>query len=239
MASATDQHVTAITVPQALIAGCIYLCFVFARDLWLAPTWAVGEWNPEAFRASIAAQEVIQSAVLVGIAASLCYRVRHRAASVASGTSLVIRWAIAIGAASWLLNAVGVWQYSWRSQGSSAPLIVGFLLHHGDYVVLVLAFIRTVLLVPLIEESFFRYGLLRFLATKTRSGAIGVLGTSFMFTALHTGTGGLQYLWGWFAFSIFASVYMLREDSRIGVPIAMHGSRNLVEVLSLFLATGT
>jgi membrane protease YdiL (CAAX protease family) len=139
-----------------------------------------------------------------------------------------------------LLDHLGLWSFSWRAAGSTAPLYVGLLRDGARWDALGIWTFTTVVIIPFVEEVVFRFAVLAFLARFARSAWVGIGGSAALFAAGHLGQWPprqvdpdrvLALLW-LFAFAVVLG-WMVRRWKTIAVGTVAHGARNAVEVLTL------
>lgn len=153
--------------------------------------------------------------------------------------------AVLIGAAvSVLLNSLGVWPFPWQRPDSYEATHVALLILGGQRLGLLLMALVTIVVVPLVEEVVFRFGVLELLLGKLHSLHAAVLASAALFAALHLGQGGgflgsrvgMNAAWLFIGSVILGYVAVMR-GGKIGVPIGVHAGHNMVHIALLISAT--
>jgi membrane protease YdiL (CAAX protease family) len=138
--------------------------------------------------------------------------------------------------------ALGVNPFGWEKAGSSAMVLARGLLQHGQLPTVAAWFVWSVCLVPIVEETGVRYGLLRFIARRTNSVWAGVVGSALLFGILHLGNAAMldsEHLvraLSMFAVGLVLGTATVLSDGNISAAIALHATYNAVSLASLFSA---
>lgn len=141
-----------------------------------------------------------------------------------------------------LLNAVGLWQFTWR--WTSTPDVAYALLAHSKWLAIAMWGVTGVILVPLIEETIFRFGVLRVVWSLTGSRVASVVMSAVLFTAGHWGTIGehpngfrmANMIWLFFG-SVLVGGLTLRDKGNLSLALTAHATRNAIEFATLLFAT--
>jgi membrane protease YdiL (CAAX protease family) len=141
------------------------------------------------------------------------------------------------------LNALNLWPFAWRWATDPTADYIRVLLGNGSWLAIGIWAALVAVITPIIEEVAFRFGVLRALARYTRSPWKGVLGSSLLFGITHLGYwpiwhADVQHLVNasWlFAFSVLLGWLTLRRQGNITLAIAVHSTRNALE-LGLLIA---
>lgn len=144
---------------------------------------------------------------------------------------------VGIAAVSIILDLVNLWPFTWRAAQNTTPIHLASLVGHRNWVGFTLLAAKSVLLVPMLEEVIFRFGVLRGVARLTHSTHVGVLISAILFALLHLslspdGTVVLNALWLFF-FSIVLGYVTDARQGRLGIAIASHAARNLIELVTM------
>ena len=140
---------------------------------------------------------------------------------------------------SMVLNATALWPFSWRWESGGSAAHMHVLMQH-DRSAIVLWAISGIVLIPILEESIFRFWMLREIARRTRSYTVAVVGSSLLFAALHLGSPvyppdrAHMVNAGWlFAFSLLVGTITVRRRGNFAPVLAMHVGRNALEFATL------
>lgn len=143
---------------------------------------------------------------------------------------------------SLLLAIVGLWPWTWQWPPYNGLNLGHALLTGRQFLGLAIWGFATVGLIPLLEETLFRFGMLRFFGSVSGSAAFGVLASSVLFAGAHLGGMGIpdrahstNALWLFFA-SLAVGSITLQNGGRLGPAIAAHTARNAIEFSMLLLA---
>lgn len=145
-----------------------------------------------------------------------------------------------IAIASVVLNASALWPFSWRWESNGTAAYMQLLIKHDKPAAIALWAVAGIVLIPVIEESVFRFWLLRALARVTRSLPAAVIGSSLCFATLHLGNplsspdrAHIVNATWLFAFSILIGTITVRSRGNIAPALAMHVGRNALEFATL------
>ena len=153
----------------------------------------------------------------------------------------IVKTVAVVVCVTWLLNAAGVWPFSWRSFKDSGVPIAYMSLVGGHTGALALWGITLVVITPFLEETIFRNWLLRAVASWTGSGTCAVIVTSFLFALGHLGGGRLNHdrlvhaAWLFVASCLLASITMRRAGC-YAIPLTAHATYNALYFVTLLYA---
>jgi hypothetical protein len=149
----------------------------------------------------------------------------------------VLWTAVTVCTSGMMLDFIGLWPFTWRSQGNGTPLHVASLLGGANWLGLILLSVRLVIITPLIEEIIFRLQVLRGFSRLTRSNHTGILISAGLFAILHVGRDGdtvtTLNAFCLFVFSILLGYVTVARRGTLWFALAAHASRNLVELFAL------
>jgi hypothetical protein len=91
--------------------------------------------------------------------------------------------------ASWILDHWGIWPWHWRLDLQSNLLFVGSLLSGKQYAALVMWALSIGVMLPVLEELIFRFGILQYIRHKTGSTKVAVMLSAGLFSVAHLGPG--------------------------------------------------
>jgi membrane protease YdiL (CAAX protease family) len=149
-------------------------------------------------------------------------------AGVATATAIVL----------FVLNNLDIWPFTWRWEGDSARPFVFALVEGGQHIGVLLWCTIVAVVIPLVEEVLFRFGVLRWASRWLGSNAAGVVLSSLLFGAIHTGPlppnrAHLTQALGSFGFAVVLSIMTVRNNGRIASAVAAHITKNSLEVATL------
>ena len=154
----------------------------------------------------------------------------------------IIRVAVGVAVVTWILNAAGVWPFSWRSTKDSGLPIVYMSMVGGHTRAMLLWALSLVAVTPFVEETIFRNFLLRTTVSWTRSTTSGVVVTSSLFAIGHLGKWPpwdvnqdqiAHAVWLFFASCLFASV-TIRRAGCYATALTAHATYNALHFVTLF-----
>jgi membrane protease YdiL (CAAX protease family) len=141
------------------------------------------------------------------------------------------------------LNALDLWPFSWRWAGSTTAVFVQTLLYHDESPAILIWAATIIIAIPIIEEFIFRLGILRLVASRTRSDTAGIAVSSILFGIGHLGN---WPIWHAGSQTILNAVWLTAGASVLGwiavrtnsivLPIAAHAARNATDFALLLLA---
>lgn len=141
---------------------------------------------------------------------------------------------------SLLLNALSLWPFTWRWGNSGVAQYMGLLVEQKRTAAIILWALNGTLLVPIIEETIFRFWLLRLLTRWSNSPLFAIGASSLLFALLHLGNPfalpdrfHLTNAAWLFSFSLLAGHMTVRSKGSIGPALAMHCGRNTLELATL------
>jgi membrane protease YdiL (CAAX protease family) len=140
------------------------------------------------------------------------------------------------------LNALNLWPFSWRWHEDTAATYLGAFLTVNDWLLIAIWAALFIVVTPVVEESVFRFGILRSLLRHTRSTRAAVLGSSLLFGLAHLGylpLPDLQHAVNacWlFLFSLLLGWLTIQRAGNISIALIAHAARNAVELTLLLVA---
>lgn len=257
MVLVSDAGVTPTQTPRApgrigsdvavvLLAGVLYIAGVAFRP-WLLP-------HLFGVPAAIDARQLAENGLLdtvantllklpslvVIIAAAARGAVLRRALTEYRGGFIAIT-VITTHVLSLALNAFGLWIFTWRLPTTGGALYARALVASEQWASLVIWVLGIVVMVPLIEEVVFRYGVLRYALAVTGSRSLAVLTSSAAFALGHLILTPIRstdiHTAAWlFAGSLVLGSIALRAHGGLSLCLAAHSTRNATEALTLFMA---
>jgi membrane protease YdiL (CAAX protease family) len=143
---------------------------------------------------------------------------------------------------SFVLALLQLWPWTWQWPPHSALRLASALTKGRQWLGLLVWALATVVLIPLIEEVVFRFGVLRFFESVSGSSTVGVVASAVTFATAHLGgsihpnRAHLTNAAWLFAASILLGIVTVRHRGSLGPAITAHAARNLVEFAMLFTA---
>lgn len=167
-----------------------------------------------------------------------------RAALKLGGLAPAFGMAVGVVLLSLLLNNTSLWPFTWRSPDNAIVSHVAALFVHGHWLAISILAVRLVILTPVIEEVFFRFGLLQGIYNSTGSRVAAITISSLAFGIAHLGhwpfwQSGRMVLVNAFwllTFSVAIGHITLKRKGRIITALVAHGTRNAVELGTLLYA---
>lgn len=238
-------------VRVALGAGVLYLLLVFWQEYifhWIfgLPSVVPANRFPEY---AVTYQFALTALVLPVFAIILASLIRYtdgplRAALELGRLSPAFAVAVGVVLLSLLLNNTSLWPLTWRSPDNAIVSHVAALYLHGHWFAISILAVRLVVLTPVIEEVFFRVGLLQGIYTSTGSRAAAITVSSLAFGIAHLGHWPfwnsdrivLVNAFWLLIFSVAIGHITLKRKGRIITALVAHGARNAVELGTLLYA---
>ena len=233
----------------ALIIGVMYVAInVALRTSWVKSA-LYGTSSLEANDIALRGNEIVARGMvlaLVPFAILAIGLLRARDGDLALALRLrPVRWiiiAFALSCASFTaLNAINLWPFTWRYASRDTLLWVRTMLSGGQVFGVYANALSNVLVIPIVEEVAFRFGVLRLVVWVTGSVPWAIFLSAVLFGFLHLGDldsidpSHLNNSIWLFGLSILLGFLVARSSGRLGVAIAIHSARNFVEMALLLL----
>ncbi len=133
-----------------------------------------------------------------------------------------------------LLNNFDVYPFPWRWQYDQSVWFVRAYAETGHGLALVFFLLVSAVASPIIEEVFFRFGLLRAIRAWSGSSIVAVLGSALVFGAAHLGypfwrptVGDIRNACGAAGLGLVLGTVVVRSNGRLTDAIAIHSANNL------------
>lgn len=141
-------------------------------------------------------------------------------------------------------SSLNLWPFAWRWLGDTTAVYASTLLESRQWLAISLWLLVSVIVVPVIEEIVFRFGILRAVRSATGSDFASVFVSAFLFGLGHVGFVTTLSLTerqivdvaGAFVFGLILGLITVQKNGDVGLPIVVHSVRNLTEIGMLFIA---
>jgi membrane protease YdiL (CAAX protease family) len=143
---------------------------------------------------------------------------------------------------AWILDALHIWPWIWRTPGSPGLGYVELLWQEKDVEGLGIYISIWVVANPFLEEVLFRFGILRILNKITRRPRVAAVGSAVAFAIAHFGSGipsaksEIVHAVGLFTMGLVLALLTQWRQGRLGVAISVHCARNGLEFISMLLS---
>jgi membrane protease YdiL (CAAX protease family) len=159
-----------------------------------------------------------------------------RSAITCEGRTTIL-WIFVLGFGGFLLmDHIGLAPFSWRGSDNSSIYYLNILFRSNAVLGIAAAEIHSDIIVPVIEEIVFRFGVLRWAQSRTGSIPAAVLLSALAFGAAHIDPGSVNPFGLAYQTTVTGLVYgilvILRGGSIAGA-IALHASRNVAEFVTM------
>lgn len=138
-----------------------------------------------------------------------------------------------------LAAGTGLWPWIWTAPGNTTLLFSGFVVQHAQILAIVAWILTAVVVVPFVEESIFRFGLLRIVAKGAGDAYLGAIASGLIFGILHFSLSinrvTLLNVVGTATMGAIAGVVTVKMKGNIWGAMTIHSARNLSELVVLFL----
>lgn len=136
-----------------------------------------------------------------------------------------------------VLSYASIWPWSFASPLSHSREISSFIVNYHQSAAGLVWVIVATLMVPLLEEVLYRFGLLRWLEHLTGSALVAVAGSSIVFGAAHfsfVDPFGRRNAIFTCLMGLASSLLVKRTGGNLTCAVAIHSGRNMMEVFLLF-----
>ena len=141
---------------------------------------------------------------------------------------------------SWVLDLWGLWPWHWRLDPEPNLRFIGALLAGRSILAFGIWVIASGVLLPVLEEVIFRFGLVQIIQRHSGSSHTGVLGSAVLFALAHIGVGVVwsagnlrNALWA-LLFGTVLGYTVVKDPTRLSLAVGAHCGRSLLEMFSLF-----
>lgn len=166
-------------------------------------------------------------------------------AALRDSAAAVVVAVVTAATATWLLDALHLWPWVWRSPGAPGRGYASLLMSQKNAVGLAVYFATWALANPLLEEVLFRFGVLRLISRVSRRPAAAIGASALAFSAAHfaggfpPSKGAVMHAVGLFVMGVVLAALARWRQGRIAIPVAVHGARNGLEFVTMLISTAS